>query len=96
VGVLLPLSLVAIQVVADHGPGVAITHILIDVFVADVWFAVALLLGLFVLFVVAYESGTMNVMNARIVVLPLVWQFIALIVGGVRLLIGVAGLAGRG
>jgi hypothetical protein len=94
VGFLLPLSLVAVQVVTDHSHGVRSQHVALDVFVADLWFGLALLFGLFVLFVAGYESGSRNVMNVKSVVLPLGWQFFALITGVVRLIVAIAGIVG--
>ena len=85
VGILLPLSLVAITAFASkatpsHG-------VLINTFVADCWFVLSLLLGLCVLWTGAFQAPSRNVQNLRFVRLCAGWQLFSLMLGVVRLLV---------
>jgi hypothetical protein len=92
VGILLPLSLVAVQLVAGSDKPSA--PVMEDVFVAAIWFALSLVCGLFVQFFTALEVEK-NPLNLRRVGVPFGWQLISLAVGVGRLLAGIAALVSR-
>ena len=85
VGILLPLSLVAITAFATK---TAPSHgVLINTFVADCWFVLSLLLGLCVLWTGAFQAPSRNVQNLLFVRLCAGWQLFSLMIGVVRLLV---------
>lgn len=84
VGILIPATLVAVQIVKPTSAVLAV------IFFADVWFALSLTFGLYILWTVAVKASTQNVLNRHDVGLVYGLQFITLLAGIVRLLIGIA------
>lgn len=88
VGILIPFSLVAVRVGSPPVPA----STLVDVFVAELWLAFSMAFGLFVIWLVAAKGTSRNVLTMRLAGLPYGWQLIALLVGVVRLLVGIGTL----
>jgi hypothetical protein len=94
VGILIPLSVVAIQLrggsgdAGNHLPGA----VLIDFFVGDVWLVVSLAFGLYVVFVVAMRGTYEDVGQRQDVKLLFGFQLMFLFVGVFRLVWGLSDL----
>jgi hypothetical protein len=96
VGILIPLSVIAIQL--RSGTGVvaqSLPHsLLVDFFVGDVWLVISLTCGLYVLFVTALRGTFVDVGQSRTIRILFGFQLIFLFVGVYRLVWGLAGLVG--
>lgn len=88
VGIVLPLSLVSAQIV-EPGPGP-----LEQVFIADVWFTLSLLFGLYTAFSIAVRSSGENVLNRRDIGVAFGLQLFALAIGMIRLLLAIGAVLG--
>lgn len=95
VGILIPITLLTIQLGRSSGSTLP-AGALLDVFIADLWFTISLLLGLFVVWVTAVKVATQNVLNRKDVGIAYGLQLMFLFVGAVRLLIAVAAMTGGG
>jgi hypothetical protein len=91
-GILIPLSVLAVQLRA--GPSVA--HLprsdLVDFFVSDFWLLISVILGLYVLFYTGLRGYQRNILASRPIGVTYGWQLIFLGVGVFRLVFGMAGL----
>ena len=85
VGILIPVTLITAQI------GKPTIATLSQIFFADVWFTLSLIFGLHILFTVGVKAGTENVLNRRgLIGIPYGLQLLSLLVGVIRLLVGVA------
>jgi hypothetical protein len=96
VGILLPLSLVAIQVIYGSKPSSHASSVGLNLFVADIWLTMSLILGLFVLYAVGAKASSRNILYLRWIGIPFGLQLMALTLGVVRILIAVFVLVNKG
>lgn len=85
VGILLPLSLVPIQL-AQTRPSGPPAGAVFDIFVADLWLGASLLLGLWVLWLVAMRAHATNVLSSRSIGVAYGWQLFTFAAGLARFL----------
>ncbi len=83
VGILIPATLVAVQI--SHPNAAALS----SVFFGDLWFALSLVCGLYVLWISGVKVSTENVLNRKDVGISHGLQLLALLVGVARLLFGI-------
>lgn len=84
VGILIPVTLIAAQIGHPSQTGLE------DIFFADVWFTFSLVFGLYGLFTVGVRGSTENILNRRDVGIVYGLELMTLLIGIVRLLIGIA------
>lgn len=84
VGILIPVTLAAAAIGHPGPTGLS------DVFFADAWFTLSLVFGLYALFSVGVRGPTQNILNRPDVGIAYGLQLIAMLVGMIRLLIGIA------
>ena len=96
VGIMLPLSLVAIQVVYTSKPTGQAGTVGLNLLVADMWLALSLIMALFALWVIGPKATTRNVLYTRLVGVPFGLQLISLVLGVVRILVAVLVLVNAG
>jgi uncharacterized membrane protein len=85
-GILLPLSLAALGIISNQ-TGSRSLSTLSNVFIANVWLTLSLLLGLFVLWMAGFRAPSQNVLNILPIRLAAGWQLGILFAGVARLLI---------
>ena len=90
VGILIPLTLGAAQV-GHPGSGP-----LSQVFFGDAWFTLSLVFGLYTLWTVGVKGTTQNVLNRKDVGIAYGLQLLTLLIGVIRLLVGIAILFSEG
>ena len=96
VGILLPLSLVAIQVVYSSKPSAQAGAVGLNLLVADMWLALSLIMALFALWVIWPKASTRNVLYTRLVGVPFGLQLISLVLGVGRIVVAVFVLVNAG
>ncbi|MGW0946031.1 S8 family peptidase [Streptomyces sp. NPDC002623] len=98
VGILAPLTVLAIQLSAGSPRLKLPDSAIIDFLAANIWLATSLTLGLWVLYLTAFKATSGNVLNKRSVTCPFGYQLFFLAVGVERFLWGIlnASINGRG
>ncbi|WP_405471861.1 hypothetical protein [Streptomyces canus] len=93
VGILGPLTLIAIQLSAD-GKGEKLPNsALVDLFVSNVWLAMSLAWGLLVLYMAAFRGYKENLLNYRPITVIIGYQLIFLFVGMERFVWAIGNIA---
>jgi hypothetical protein len=91
VGILIPATLITAQI--GHPTAATLSQI----FFADVWFTLSLVFGLHIVFMIGVKAGSENVLNhRRLLGIPYGLQLLSLLVGVIRLLVGIAILFSKG
>jgi hypothetical protein len=96
VGILLPLSLVAIQVIDVSRPPRQAGTVGLNLFVADMWLSISLLMGLVVMWHIGAKGTTRNILYSRWAGIPFGLQLFSLVLGVVRILVSVFVLVNAG
>jgi hypothetical protein len=96
VGILLPLSLVAIQVIDVNKPPKQAGTVELNLFVADAWLALSLTMGLIVLWRIGAKGPTRNILYDRWAGIPFGLQLFSVLLGIIRILVAVFVLVNGG
>jgi len=99
VGILVPLTVIAVQIRASTSEGsdssAVATPVLVDLLVANFWLLLSLLAGLYVLYFSAYKGYHESLFMHKEVGVLVGFQLFLLFIGVLRLVLGLAAMVSR-